>query len=217
MNIELKNVHINERMSEETTMFQADIFINGKKAGYAENLGHGGSTDYHAYNAAGRQLLEEAEAYCRTLPDKVNTLESDGKTSTYSIKMTLEHLIDDLLDSYMKKKDQQAFEKIMEKSIVWGVPGANSYWQQKFKHPIATMLETPSFRAAFKNSLLKTILPEMKEGEKILNTNIHPDELVSLGIPKDRTIEQAVTVKRHTGGRRPKKPDELKQKRGKRP
>ena len=39
MNIELKNIKIAEHLSEETTAFTADIFVNGKKVGYARNDG----------------------------------------------------------------------------------------------------------------------------------------------------------------------------------
>lgn len=46
MKIELKNVKINLTFSEETTMFMADLFINGVLAGEANNDGRGGCTFY---------------------------------------------------------------------------------------------------------------------------------------------------------------------------
>jgi len=217
MKIELKNFHINERMSEETIMFQADLFINGKKAGYAENLGRGGPTDYHAYDAAGRQLIEEAEKYCASLPDLKRTHQNGGKTEEYTVKMTLEEFIDDLLLKKLKEMDDKELEKKMANSLLWGAPDAPGYTQLRFNKPIATILATPKHREQFKDVLKRKVIPNLKEGDKILNTNIHPDELVSLGIPKVHTIEQAVTVKRHTGGPRPKIPDDQKKKRGKRP
>lgn len=42
MNVELKRLQVFARMSEETTAFAADVWINGKKAGTAKNNGHGG-------------------------------------------------------------------------------------------------------------------------------------------------------------------------------
>jgi hypothetical protein len=47
MQITLKNLKISKFMSEETTCFQATIYVDGKKAGMAQNDGHGGSTYCH--------------------------------------------------------------------------------------------------------------------------------------------------------------------------
>ena len=50
MKLELKNVKINEAFSEETLMFKADLYVNGKKIAYAENDGRGGCTFYREYS-----------------------------------------------------------------------------------------------------------------------------------------------------------------------
>jgi hypothetical protein len=42
MEIELKKVKICKFMSEETTCYKAEVWVDGEKAGYAENEGHGG-------------------------------------------------------------------------------------------------------------------------------------------------------------------------------
>jgi hypothetical protein len=82
MKIELKNVKINLTFSEETTMFMADLVINGVLAGEANNDGRGGCTFYsvRTYDAKKRtflsdsekernkELLKQAEAYCLSLP-----------------------------------------------------------------------------------------------------------------------------------------------------
>lgn len=47
MKIELKNVKINARLSEETTCFSATLYVNGEKAGEVTNRGHGGPNMYH--------------------------------------------------------------------------------------------------------------------------------------------------------------------------
>ncbi len=62
MNVELKNVKINQAMSEETMCFSATVYVDGKKAGTAMNRGHGGSNDYHWTDLeAGRKLEEHAK------------------------------------------------------------------------------------------------------------------------------------------------------------
>ena len=47
MKITLKNLKVAKFMSQETTCFQATVYVDGKKAGTAENEGHGGCTNVH--------------------------------------------------------------------------------------------------------------------------------------------------------------------------
>jgi len=44
--ITLKNFKMNDRMSEETLCFSADLLVDGKNVGYVTNHGHGGCHDY---------------------------------------------------------------------------------------------------------------------------------------------------------------------------
>ena len=64
MKVELKRLQIYERMSEETIAFNADVWIDGKKAGYAKNNGHGGNTDVRIDDRALAAALRE---YGKTL------------------------------------------------------------------------------------------------------------------------------------------------------
>src|SRR6266403_3851269 len=45
--IELKKVHVDTRMSEETNCYSAELHINGKKVGVVSNHGHGGCDNLH--------------------------------------------------------------------------------------------------------------------------------------------------------------------------
>ncbi len=63
MEITLKNISHNERLSEETNCFSATIYIDGKNAGEASNHGHGGPTMIHP-----RELEQKINAYTKTLP-----------------------------------------------------------------------------------------------------------------------------------------------------
>jgi hypothetical protein len=179
MKIELKNVKINLTFSEETTMFMADLFINGVLAGEANNDGRGGCTFYsvRTYDAKKRtflsdsekernkELLKQAEAYCLSLP-KVRVEEYD-----FEFDMNLEHFIDDLVEAELKKKEQKKFEKKMIDTILWGIPNGHSYIQVKFKVPLA---QIPTTRL---QEVVDKYKKELKEGEVFLNTNLE-----SLGI-----------------------------------
>jgi hypothetical protein len=57
--VELKRLQIYERMSEETTAFNADVWIDGKKAGTADNNGHGGNTNVRIDDRALAAALRE--------------------------------------------------------------------------------------------------------------------------------------------------------------
>jgi hypothetical protein len=49
MKIELKALKYSDFASQETHCFHANIYIDGKKAGWAENNGHGGMTTIHPH------------------------------------------------------------------------------------------------------------------------------------------------------------------------
>lgn len=157
MNIELKKVYFSEQLSEETNAFTADIYVDGVKAGYAKNDGHGGSTFYHAYEGK-RGLIEKAEKYCKTLPDL-------DLGNNFKLKMNLEHVIDNLLTDWLKAKDAKKFEKKMEKSIMWGVKDGMRYTQVSFKVPLA---QIPTAQLQMYVNQYKT---KLKPNEVFLNTN----------------------------------------------
>ncbi len=91
MKIELKSIQHFEKMSEETEAFTANVYIDGYKAAFARNDGHGGSTNFQGYDTKGWQLLAQAEQYCQTLPPR--TYEVSGEP--FTLKMNLENFIDD--------------------------------------------------------------------------------------------------------------------------
>ena len=166
MKIELKNVKINLTFSEETTMFMADVYVNGKKTAYANNDGRGGCTFYNSYHSPNNdEDLRQAEAYCLSLP-KVRIEEYD-----FEYDMNLEHFIDDLVTAELEKKEKKKFEKQMVNSIMWGKPKGHSYSQVKFKVPLA---EIPTTRL---QEVVDKYKKEFKSGDVFLNTNLE-----SLGI-----------------------------------
>ena len=57
MNVQLKNIKTNLTFSEETIMFNADLYINNKKIGYCSNDGRGGNTNYYGNTKEDYQML----------------------------------------------------------------------------------------------------------------------------------------------------------------
>lgn len=154
-------------MSEETTAFVAEIYVDGVNVGHAKNDGHGGSTDYYAYPEK-RQLLAEAEKLCLALPPKVYPA-SHGMNE-FSVPMNLEVFIDSIVDDELKNKDIKKFEKkktkLMETAIVLGVPNGDSYSSMNFKRPLNTV------PLAYLQTQVDNCKRQLKAGEQILNTNL---------------------------------------------
>lgn len=181
MKIELKNIHFSEQLSEETNAFSANLYIDGIKAGTTSNRGHGGPTDYYPVNEKGKQLIKEAEEYCKGLPPE--KFEVEGKE--YTLDSNLEQFIDNLLNKHLQEKDLQKFrrqmDKAMEQSIVVGVPD-QSYSALKFKMPIGMLVVHPNGPNVLKDVITKRVIPNLKEGERILNTNIPEKILQDAGL-----------------------------------
>jgi len=166
MKIELKRISFYERMSEETNCFAADLFINGKKVGYAKNEGHGGCTDYHGDSKENNQLIREAEAYFKTLP-KVKAKDFD-----FEYQPSLEDAIDQQIEDYLKAKEVKKMQKHMVNAILFGVPNGHSYTMIKYKVPLATVP-----KAILQAKVAKIKAEDCQNGVQILNTN-----LTALGI-----------------------------------
>lgn len=97
MKIELKRFTTNARLSQETTAFAADVWVDGKLAGHAENDGHGGAT------------------MVRLDPSVRATVEAHGKTlvpAEYkNFTSGAEWIVDQLVEAELQKKSDKAFAK----------------------------------------------------------------------------------------------------------
>ena len=169
MKIELKKIYTNERFSEETNCFKAEIFLNGKKVGYAENDGRGGCTNYYGIEHHYSEAIKQMEKYCMTLPSIVYTKEEHGME--FSIAMTLEHYIDECITEHLKKKADKALTKDFNKGLCYGTP--HSYAIQHFlqggKRITIEELLKDNKGIQF---LIEKSAKLINEGHKILNTNL---------------------------------------------
>lgn len=180
MNIELRNIQIYDKLSEETTAFTASIYIEGKKVGYAKNDGQGGGTDYNVdnyHNQEHKQLIEKAEQYCLQLePLKLDGYGIHEGGKSVSIPMNLEHFIDEIVHKAWQEKENKRFKKIMQRHQLKALLIGNDkqYKQIVFGKPVLSienLLATPSGKEALLKSIARwkaSALPH----ERILNTNI---------------------------------------------
>jgi hypothetical protein len=170
MKIELKSIKVNLAFSEETTMFKADIFVNGVKAGYANNDGRGGCTNYQPYENK-RDLLNQADAYLKTLPSTPH----DCGLRIIEIDSNLENFIDNEIDKYVNKKEQDKFNKKLEKdcltNIAFGPSDRTSYRIFGYGKSFTDLEKYPNYESLMVK-LVAGIKGAMKEGDVIFNTNI---------------------------------------------
>lgn len=97
MKIELKNFKYSTFASQETHCYEATVYINGVKAFYARNDGHGGCDNYQPVDEQGKKLLSDARAWAKSLP-VVNC-------ETFSVESDLEIVIGDIINDTLTEKE----------------------------------------------------------------------------------------------------------------
>jgi len=119
MQIELRKVKVCNWMSEETTCYQAEIWIDGKKMGDASNEGHGGPDMIHPYSL--HQMLDDHAT--KTIPTR--------KTKWGDIKPDAEILIGKLLSDWEARKK---FASDMKNKLIYTSSKTDSkVYESKFK------------------------------------------------------------------------------------
>jgi hypothetical protein len=110
MKIELRNVKVSEFASEETTCFEAAVYLDGIKAGIASNQGFGGPNLYFP-----SELEARLEAYAKTLPG--SEFEYEGRM--IPVPESADGLIDKALDDFLNQKAlRRKFKASIKKGLV---------------------------------------------------------------------------------------------------
>jgi hypothetical protein len=157
--IQLKSIKFSEWNSQETNCFEADIFFDGKKVGYCRNDGHGGNTD--CYCSGHGKLYDKMEDYCKTLPDNENYIGSPS----------LENVVDELFESWLKKQNWKKIEKDFSKGVCVGTENFYKVFEVLLngkRTKIEDLLKTEQGSKYLRN-LCKQ---KREEGLNILNTNL---------------------------------------------
>jgi hypothetical protein len=80
MKIELKNVKYAAFASQETSCFEATVYIDGKRAGKVRNEGHGGPNIWDNYDTF--DIVDRLDAHAETLPPMPSDYFPDGLEMT---------------------------------------------------------------------------------------------------------------------------------------
>lgn len=95
MKIELRNIHLNQRMSEETYCYDAKLYVDDKHIADIMNRGHGGPDEINARPGC-EALLKAAEDHCRAQPPI--------KAYGHELPFDLEMLCGDLISDFELRK-----------------------------------------------------------------------------------------------------------------
>ncbi|NDV69979.1 hypothetical protein [Dysgonomonas sp. 25] len=168
MKIELRNVSYNERLSEDSHCFSADLFADGKKIASCSDGGHGGMTRISPYKGC-EEELRQIEEYAKSLPPVID--------QHFKLEMDLELLIGQLMNDYLF--ENKVLKKYQNRCVVLGSDKTNPmlrYWYfsgTKKKIPITEMLQNDEG----KKLLAEVIKEALSNNQTIYNTNI-PEEVI---------------------------------------
>jgi hypothetical protein len=179
--LELRKVKIVSSMSRETIAYSGELWVNGKRTATLFNDGGGGAdeinTIYHngpEEHRASIARLQEAEAYCRTLPDEPSSL--DGYPP---LKMTLDLWISLQLGKISNEQEAKKFRKKRDKAMLNAIVIGNDQQYRVLQWPSTTiemLLMTDSGRHALLQAIKKA-KASLKDDERILNTNLPAEYL----------------------------------------
>lgn len=115
MKVELKNLKHSEFASHETNCFEATVWLNGKRAFFVSNDGHGGSDYYAPLEGQERDefhsLLNDLINYCLTLPKWGSEFGGDD-----NMDVTPEILIGDLVNDML---DTKRLKNLLKKKVLF--------------------------------------------------------------------------------------------------
>jgi len=173
MKLELKKIKIGPG-SEETTQFTAELYVNGKLAAHCDNSGKGGCTDIRAYEPGQRELVAQAEAFCKTLPPVKSSfggeypMDLEGWVDEQVYKAESEKEIKRVLNKFDRKTANHiiVISKKLLDDFKSGKAVELSYREWKLNTPIALLNE------GHKRAYVLDITGKLKGDEYIYNSNL---------------------------------------------
>jgi len=122
MKFTLKKIRYMASLSQETSCYSADLYVDGKKIGEVANDGHGGPDSFHGDQAA----YAMASAWvAENHPPLVF-----GENDEHSVKADIEIVCGQLLDDHLLGK---ALKKELKRSVLYQAAGKKGLMQIKFK------------------------------------------------------------------------------------
>lgn len=177
MKIELKNFKHAEFASHETHCYEATVYVDGKRAFYASNDGHGGADFYEPLHSIRKDpkearsefdaVMAKVEAHCATLPKWRSKFAVED-----NMDVDIEILIGDIINKKLLAKDLKKLLKSRVLMLDENDDGELAIFEVKHKgvraikkpHVVATASRYPS--AIILNSLAFDEALEIYSGEQ---------------------------------------------------
>lgn len=112
MKVELRKFQHSPVLSQETEAFAADLYFDGRKVGFANNNGTGGSNSIHIESKEDREAFK---AFVATLPPEPNPYDPKRPfvvTEDYYVST----LVDKLLEAKEQAKNAKRIAKLVAKA-----------------------------------------------------------------------------------------------------
>ncbi|WP_286732636.1 MULTISPECIES: hypothetical protein [Sphingobacterium] len=122
-------------------------------------------------------------------------MKSFTKPDDRFINMALEEKINDLLYEYLRKKDLKKLTSIVNKAMLRGIVYGMSdraVWNIKYDTPIVKILSFSKGLLDIMNAIKDKVLPHLKDGNRLLNTNIPESIIKSAGLKEDQYVKPTV-------------------------
>lgn len=160
MKIELRNIKYAAFASQETSCFQASLYLDGIKAGTVENDGHGGCDNVHIHP---QSLADKLDAYLATLPAVASEYlkDEDDDTKPRMMPVTLEDITGELLTTHLIERD---VKRLTANKIVFTKVGKKGIYTSVKLKPEA---KARAMAGLLSNTI--TIASMFKDADKCLN------------------------------------------------
>lgn len=144
MKIELRSVKYAAFASQETSCFEATVYIDGVKSGDVRNEGHGGCNWYSP-----RGLEERLDAHAKTLPPVT--------AFDVTLEMDADLLIGELFSSWLMERD---LKRLLASKLVFARDGKVLATKKIPAPQLARLLADPaSLRARHSDSTVLNLVP----------------------------------------------------------
>jgi hypothetical protein len=145
MQIELKSFKSSQSLSIDSLAFTANVYVNGKKAGYARNSGNGEEVLVMP-DPGCRDLMASAHSFIATKPDV-------QASQDYSFRPTLEYVVEQLAASCVIRKE---VERIFRKDMGASAKRTSIYRQSDDK--VIIYKGSPEQRVSTKNGEVHSLV-----------------------------------------------------------
>lgn len=208
MIIELKNIAISPSLSQKSTAFRAEVWVNNYRAAIATNAGRGDITHLQPQDFTGLRILKEAREWVAAqLPPVDPGSANAGETISQKQDPLTTHVDGLLLRHQQGLAITELHRKIgsrMRQSIVFGVPD-QSFREYGLEASIARILAVRNGANALVGIICNKVVPNLGEGERIFNTNLPKEVMEKVGLQyfhRPEKQHRRPVHSRKAGGRR---------------